>query len=263
MIGIDRLVVHQAYDPARDLNDVAVFHLSRPTTAPAIRLATKDEHAAHRYISYVDEPNAAGWGRTDSRSTVDTTVLQQAYLRIHSATECAAVTGFDPNTQVCAGTEGKAGACHGDSGGPLVAFDATTREPVLWGITSYGPQATAKLDPCSTAMPVVYSWVPAFVDFIRSQAGAPSTLVAGAGNRALRPRPTAADGALPGAAQEAHAGQEGREPRVQAPARAPPRPREPQGRAPRLQALPRAAHQAPAHLGLHRPPLFLNRTVPL
>src|SRR3954447_11378009 len=175
-IGIDRLVVHQAYDPARDLNDVAVFHLSRPTTAPAIRLATGDEHAAHRYISYVDEPNAAGWGRTDAASTVDTTVLQQAYLRIHSAGECALVAGFDPATQVCAGTEGRAGACHGDSGGPLVAAAGATREPVLWGITSYGPQSTAKLDPCSTALPVVYSWAPAFTDFIRSQAGAPSML---------------------------------------------------------------------------------------
>ena len=29
VIGIDRLVVHPAYDAARDLNDVAVFHLSR------------------------------------------------------------------------------------------------------------------------------------------------------------------------------------------------------------------------------------------
>jgi secreted trypsin-like serine protease len=188
-IGIDRLVVHQAYDPVHELNDVAVFHLSRPTTAPAIRLATKDEHAAHRYISYVDEPNAAGWGRTDARSTVDTTVLQQAYLRIHSATECAVVAGFDPNTQVCAGTEGKAGACHGDSGGPLVAFDVSTREPVLWGVTSYGPQATAKLDPCSTAMPVVYSWVPAFTDFIRSAAGAPTTVVQAPGTAPSGPVP--------------------------------------------------------------------------
>ena len=179
VIGIDRLVLHQAYDPVHDLNDVAVFHLSRPTTVPAIRLATREEHAAHRYISYVDEPNAAGWGRTDTRSTVDTTVLQQAYLRIHSAAECAVIPGFDANTQVCAGTEGRAGACHGDSGGPLVAFDAATHEPVLWGITSYGPQSTAKLDPCSTAMPVVYSWVPAFVDFIRSQAGAPAAVVSG------------------------------------------------------------------------------------
>ena len=60
---------------------------------------------------------------------------------------------------------------------------------MLWGITSYGPQATAKLDPCSTAMPVVYSWVPAFVDFIRSQAGAPSTLAQAPGTAPSGPVP--------------------------------------------------------------------------
>ena len=173
VIAVDRLVVNPAYDPDRVLDDVAMFHLSRPTTAPAIRLATEAEQAEHRYVSYVDQPNAAGWGRTDAKSTVDTTVLQQAYLRIHSATECRVIAGFDAATQVCAGTEGKAGACHGDSGGPLVAFDAATREPVLWGITSYGPQVTFHLDPCSTAVPVVYSWVPAFTDFIQATVGAP------------------------------------------------------------------------------------------
>ena len=171
-IAVDRLVVSAGYDPDRDLNDVAVFHLSRPTTAPAIRLATKAEHAAGRYVSYLNEPNAAGWGRTDAKSTVNTTVLQQAYLRLRSAAECRAIGGFDAATQVCAGTENQAGACHGDSGGPLVAFDAATREPVLWGITSYGPQAAAHLDPCSTAVPVVFSWVPAFADFIRATTGA-------------------------------------------------------------------------------------------
>jgi hypothetical protein len=73
---------------------------------------------------------------------------------------------MDRATQVCAGTTNVAGACHGDSGGPLVAFDRATSEPVLWGITSYGPQAAAHLSPCSTALPVIYSWVPAFTDFI-------------------------------------------------------------------------------------------------
>src|SRR3954453_11776296 len=133
VIGVDRLVVHQAYDPARDLNDVAVFHLSRPTTAPAIRLATKDEHAAHRYISYVGEPNAAGWGRTDAASTVDTTVLQQAYLRIHSAGECALVAGFDPAAQVCAGTEGRGEAAPHRTGGGAGAVVAGGARPAAGG----------------------------------------------------------------------------------------------------------------------------------
>src|SRR3954469_15997044 len=258
VIGVDRLVVHPAYDPARDLHDVAVFHLSRPTTAPAIRLATSDEHAAHRYISYVDEPNAAGWGRTDARSTVDTTVLQQAYLRIHSATECAVVAGFDANTQVCAGTEGKAGACHGDSGGaplPVRRRDARAR-----AVGNHELRAAV----VGQARPVLDG------DAGRLQLGAGVRRLhplsgrraarrrPGAGYRALRPRPAAAVGELPGRAQEASRGQAVREPRVQAPARTAPEAREPQGRAPRLQALPRAAHEANPHLRLHRPRLFLK-----
>jgi secreted trypsin-like serine protease len=173
VIGIDRMVVHPQYDADHDRNDIAMFHLSRPTTAPAIRLALKSEH--DRYTSYIGMPNAAGWGRTDERSTQSTVVLQQAYLRLHSSsTECTAIAGFDLATQVCAGTEGKAGACHGDSGGPLVAFDKTAGdEPVLWGVTSYGPQAAMRLDPCSTAAAVVFTWVPAFTDFIQSLAATP------------------------------------------------------------------------------------------
>jgi secreted trypsin-like serine protease len=177
VIGIDRLVVAPGYDAATDRNDIAMFHLVQPTTAPAIRLAIKPELAG--YVSFIDVPNAAGWGRTDVKSTVSTTVLQQAYLRVWKADECRnrPIPGFDASTQVCAGTEGKAGACHGDSGGPLVAFDRATREPVLWGVTSYGPQAALHLDPCSTSAPVVFTWVPAFTDFITGTAASlpPST----------------------------------------------------------------------------------------
>jgi secreted trypsin-like serine protease len=166
-IAVDRLVVHPQYDAGRDTDDVALFHLSTPTTAPAIRLATKAELAS--FVSFTGVPNAAGWGTTDQQSTMLTTKLQQAYLQVRRGDECAQlIPGFDRATQVCAGTQNTSGACHGDSGGPLVAFDSTTREPVLWGLTSYGPQAAQHLAPCSTALPVVYSWVPAFADFIQA-----------------------------------------------------------------------------------------------
>ena len=169
VIGIDKLVVDPDYDAARDLNDIAMFHLARPTTAPAILPATKAGLASS--VSPTDTPNAAGWGRTDEQSSEasSTTVLQQAYLAIRAPEECR-MYGADTSTQICAGTPGKAGACHGDSGGPLVRFDRGTGEPVLWGITSYGPQAGLHLAPCSTAAPAVFTWVPAFTDFITATA---------------------------------------------------------------------------------------------
>ncbi len=169
-ISVDKLVVHPQYDPVRDLDDIAMFHLVSPAPVPAARLAVKSELSG--YVSFDGVPNSAGWGTTDQDNTVLTNVLQEAYLRVRKGDECAAkIPGFDRPTQVCAGTENVAGACHGDSGGPLVAFDAATSEPVLWGLTSYGPQAGQNLPPCSTKLPVVYTWVPAFADFIQATAG--------------------------------------------------------------------------------------------
>ena len=172
VIAVDGTVIHQDYDPVSNVADVAMLHLNQPTTVAPMRLATKPEFAANAYVSYDGVPNAAGWGALDEASTIGTTMLQQAYLRVHSSAECRTqAPAFDSAREVCAGTEGKAGACHGDSGGPLIAFDRTTRQPVLWGITSWGPQDAAGLAPCSTALPVVFTWIPAFTDFILQTIG--------------------------------------------------------------------------------------------
>ncbi|RKQ86844.1 trypsin [Solirubrobacter pauli] len=161
-VPIDR-VVQDGYDPERNRNDVALVHLARPTSQPAMRIAT----GADNLVSPADRPNAAGWGATDTSGTEFTPALQQGYLQIWSAADCATVSSdFDPQTQVCAGTTGRTGACFGDSGGPLVQFDAITGEPVLWGVTSYAPQDGGP--PCALSHPVVYSLVPAFASFITS-----------------------------------------------------------------------------------------------
>jgi secreted trypsin-like serine protease len=76
------------------------------------------------------------------------------------------VDDFDPDTQTCAGTEDKAGACHGDSGGPLIVFDRNTGEPYLWGLTSFGPQVGLGLPMCSLKAPAYYSWIPGFLPWI-------------------------------------------------------------------------------------------------
>jgi secreted trypsin-like serine protease len=171
IVGVDRLVVHPAYDATRNTDDVALLHLVTPTALPPLRIATRTEFAAGAYNSIVDLPNAAGWGATDEASTQTTTVLHEAYLQIWPTANCkTAIQGFDSSSEVCAGA-GKTGACHGDSGGPLLAFDAKTREPVLWGLTSYGPQVANHLPPCSLAMPVVFTWLPAVADFVQSTVG--------------------------------------------------------------------------------------------
>jgi Trypsin len=99
-------------------------------------------------------------------------VLQEAYLQLRYGDDCEPLKTH-PATQVCAGTENVAGACLGDSGGPLLAFDSVTGAPVLWGLTSYGPQIGFGLPVCSRELPAVFSWVPAFVPWISQTISAP------------------------------------------------------------------------------------------
>jgi secreted trypsin-like serine protease len=174
VIAIDHFAPDPAYDAEHELNDVALLHLSQPTSAPAMPLATTATSDAGGYRSDDGVPNAAGWGAVDEAGSKFTTQLQQAYLQIHTADACgAAVAGFDPSTQTCAGTAGQATACFGDSGGPLVKTDASTGQPVLWGLTSYRPAGGNGEAPCSLAVPAVFTWIPAFADFIQSTMNAP------------------------------------------------------------------------------------------
>jgi secreted trypsin-like serine protease len=159
-------VATDGYDPQRNRNDIALVHLAQPTAQPAIRIA----HSGDSLVSPQGRPNAAGWGAIDESGQSFTPDLQEGYLQIRPASDCAAVAqDFDPMTQTCAGTPGQTGACFGDSGGPLVEFDAGSGEPVLWGVTSYAPQDGGP--PCAPSLPVVYTWTPGFSDFINRTLG--------------------------------------------------------------------------------------------
>jgi secreted trypsin-like serine protease len=174
VIAIDHFVPDPSYDSENETNDVALLHLAQPTSVPAMRLATTAGANAGSYQSPDGVPNAAGWGAIDEAGKQFTPVLQQAYLQIHTPAECTSLlAGFDPSTQTCAGTAGRATACFGDSGGPLVMTDAASGQRVLWGVTSYRPAATDGEAPCALATPAVYTWIPAFADFIQNTLNTP------------------------------------------------------------------------------------------
>jgi secreted trypsin-like serine protease len=178
-IAVDRFVPDPSYDRDALRGDIGLLHLARDTSQPSMPLATAADAAAGRYVSPPGVPNAAGWGAVDEDGTRISSKLQQAYLEVRSPDECSSVTSdFDAASQTCAGTEGVSGACVGDSGGPLVQFDKTTRQPALWGVTSYGPQPDADLPTCSVDEPAVYTLVPAFGDFIQSTIGTPEPTAA-------------------------------------------------------------------------------------
>jgi secreted trypsin-like serine protease len=161
-VSVDRFVTDPDYDTNSERDDAGLVHLSQPVSTPAMALAAPSTS----YSSPSGTPNAAGWGATDTQGTQIESRLMQAYLQIHSPQDCSRISGFDSSAELCAGTQGSAGACFGDSGGPLVEFNSAT--PVLVGITSYGPQGEAGLEPCSTDLPAVYTSVAAVSSFIRS-----------------------------------------------------------------------------------------------
>ena len=192
VIAVDRFVPDPSYDSQKDVNDVALLHLTQPASVPAMRLATSDESAAGRYRSDPGVPNAAGWGAVDEQGSEFTTALQQAYLQIQSTSECnEQIPGFDAGTQTCAGTTDRAGVCFGDSGGPLVKFDAATHEPVLWGVTSARPEFDDGQAPCAPSVPAQFTWIPAFTDFIQSTLATTPTSVNDASDHVVSDSATA------------------------------------------------------------------------
>ena len=162
-IAADKVVVNPNWNPNTLKGDALLIHLKSRSSRPAMKLALP----GGPYVTVQDVPNAAGWGTIDEDSTIETDVLKEAYLELQSDQTCAdIVDDYDPETQTCAGTFEKAGACHGDSGGPLVVFDKNTGEPFLWGLTSFGPQVGLGMKQCELHAPAYYSWIPGFLPWI-------------------------------------------------------------------------------------------------
>ena len=163
-IAADRVVVHDRWDPQTLLGDAMLLHLEAPSSRPAMPLALAG--TTYGYDQRI--PNVAGWGYLDEDATLESTVLQEAFLAVISDADCAAAEPyFDVNTQTCAYMPGVAGVCHGDSGGPLTVLDQAGT-PHLWGITSYGAERPPGTKPCAVSVPAVFSWVPAFAGWIES-----------------------------------------------------------------------------------------------
>jgi secreted trypsin-like serine protease len=174
-IAADRLAVPPGWTPGTLTRDVLLIHLRAPSSRPPLPVATPGGD----YMTVAGRPNAAGWGTTDEQATIFTDLLHEAYLALQPDSVCEAVAGgFDAATQTCAGTLNSAGVCTGDSGGPLLVFERATGAPVLWGLTSYGPQLGLGLPVCSLRAPAVFARVSAFAAWIsRTVTPAPPVVV--------------------------------------------------------------------------------------
>jgi secreted trypsin-like serine protease len=159
LVQVVRLVRHQQYNAATKENDVALVKLATAINGlQTIALPDMSKEAA--ILASTTNAIISGWGDTYYGSRQGSDDLLFATIPLVDRNTCDhAYPGKIKDGMVCAGEEGT-DSCQGDSGGPLVVADganALYQEGVVsWGVgcaTNYG----------------VYTRVPAYLDWIRSQ----------------------------------------------------------------------------------------------
>ncbi len=173
-IKVDQAMIHPDFDGSADAGyDVALLHLSGPSSAPLIALATAAQDPTEGATVRV-----AGWGDIDPAEGIHNlpNELYEAGVEITSDDTCATAFGIDPwsDTMVCAAhfaPPPARDACQGDSGGPLI-YDSPVDGPLQVGIVSWG-------EGCGLApYPGVYARVSKLREWIRTTIGAPEVSIA-------------------------------------------------------------------------------------
>ncbi len=134
LVRVASVVVHPGFDPATFRDDVALLHLAAPVVAAPVGLVASGADVAGGTPATV-----LGWGALAEGQRTQTAWLQRGATTVTDDAACVAALapGFDPATQLCAGSQGAvADACQGDSGGPLVV--SSGRSTVQIGVISNG-----------------------------------------------------------------------------------------------------------------------------
>lgn len=166
LTGAVRAYVHPGFNWTNAAWDGALIELESTIAATPFALPDPTRVAAYAAGS---ADNVAGFGRASNYDSSSSGTLRAGRLEAANPNACAS---YNPGSQDYADCylpgSAKQATCFGDSGGPLVRFDNLNGgAPVLWGITSTGP------DPCDAATqghfaPSYETRVLAIVDWIRS-----------------------------------------------------------------------------------------------
>jgi hypothetical protein len=162
-ISITEVIIHPEYDGEIGSADLALLHLSQPSTRTVLPLdLAVDGNVETRALQAM----VIGWGLYE-QGRVD--ALRQVALPFFSHPRCQTIYGaLSGNTSlvsdgmVCAGYEnGGKNACFGDSGGPLMIPMAAAPGWKQVGVVSWGPGS------CGSAQrPNVYTRISAYQPWI-------------------------------------------------------------------------------------------------
>lgn len=140
-LDVERVVVHEGYEPKTQRNDIALIKLKSPPVGRAIPLADGSLDVP------VNQPlEVTGWGAAMEGGSASHSLLK-AIVPLADTAACNAGNAYGGRIKegmMCAGfREGGVDSCQGDSGGPLVW--RTLAGPVLVGIVSWGDGCARKL----------------------------------------------------------------------------------------------------------------------
>ena len=137
--GVGHVVVHEAYDPFTQENDICLIQLDRTLSlggaVEVIRRAGPEDK--DQFIS--GSGLVTGWGDLYEGGVMPDK-LMEVLVTLHSDTECREDYGEQAvkESMLCAGDTGR-DACQGDSGGPLVCSSSPGSVPdILCGLVSWG-----------------------------------------------------------------------------------------------------------------------------
>jgi len=159
--AVQKIWVHEQYNPRTQENDIAVIRLAKPVTLSdtisVICLPGPESMDPNERVW------VAGWGTTSSNGPVSQ-FLRQTFVHIMPNSCERVYQGFNKQKQICAGIQGGGrDTCQGDSGGPLMY-----EKNGVWylnGVVSFGKGCAA------AGYPGVYTRVKHFLPWIQSKTG--------------------------------------------------------------------------------------------
>lgn len=133
---VDKAFRHERYSSSAQDNDIALIHLSSPSTMPVAKIVSTAQLSK---VTAGSNTTVVGWGTMSEGAFSTSDDLREVDVPIISDATCKGYSGYSRITtnMICAGfASGGKDSCQGDSGGPL--FEKIDGANVQIGIVSWG-----------------------------------------------------------------------------------------------------------------------------